>query len=129
MRFRLLSAWIWTGLLVVACWIPGRWIREDDSRDRLGMSQLDKVVHGVLFAGFGLLWTRALGVPGRPVRVLAVGVGLAVLTELGQATSIVDRDADPLDAAADATGLLVGIGAARLWERSAVDREPTTGDC
>jgi hypothetical protein len=118
MRTRNLPAWIWTSLLLAACWIPGYWLHANESRRHLGMSNLDKVVHAALFAGFGFFWLRAPGWPWRTARVVAVGLALAVLTELGQATAIVARDADPLDALADAAGLLAGIGAARLLARA-----------
>jgi VanZ family protein len=111
MRMRTAAAWAWTVLILVACWLPGRWLHVDES-PRHGMPHLDKVVHGMLFAGFGFLWLRALRARGRTARVLAIGLALAVLTELGQATAFIARDADPLDALADAAGLLLGLGAA-----------------
>lgn len=127
MRMRTLVAWIWTGLLLVACWIPGRWLHGDESRMHLGISNLDKVVHGTLFAGFGLLWGRALGTRGRTARVVAVGLLLAVVTELGQATPVIARDADPLDALADAAGLFLGLGAARLLQTEDAGPESANG--
>lgn len=122
MRKRLVAAWVWTILIVVACWIPGAWLRRHESRPK-GFLHIDKVIHGVMFAGVGFLWMRALRTPGRAARVAAFGLTLAVVTELGQATPIVDRDADPLDVLADSIGLLVGMGAAAGWQGTRL-REP-----
>lgn len=129
MRKRTVPAWVCTGLLLVACWIPGRWLHEEETGLDLGITHSDKVVHGLLFLGFGFFWRRALRVRGRTGWILAVGLMLAVVTELGQATTFVGRDADPLDALADVAGLLAGLGAARLLERRVAVPEPETVSC
>ncbi len=74
----------------------------------------DKVVHALTFATLALsgLWARVPLVP------LGLGLlGYAVLTETLQATLPIDRHGDPLDAAADAVGVLVVLGAALLVTR------------
>ena len=71
----------------------------------------DKVVHGALFA--------ALAVTGRlarlPVVPLLLGlVGYAAVSEVLQAVLPINRDGDVLDALADSTGVLVGLGLAAV---------------
>jgi hypothetical protein len=106
-------AWLaigWTVLLLVACWLPADWmpVREPGGSPRR-LPNADKLVHAALFGGFALLWRRA----GWPAgRVVVVGLALAVATEAGQALPMIRRDADALDAAADALGVLAAVGVA-----------------
>lgn len=110
MSNRLIAAAAWTVLLLGACMIPGYWLHMSESKMPFGLIQVDKVVHGVLFAGFGLLW---FGV-GRSrtwlATIVAVGLALAVLTEVGQGLPAIARDPDPMDALADAAGLFAALG-------------------
>jgi VanZ family protein len=72
---------------------------------------LDETVHAGSFFG----WAGLARVAAFPVRAtLAFGVGLAVITELVQATLPWDRSADPSDVLADVVGLALGLGVARL---------------
>ena len=101
-----------TALVLVACLIPGAWLRAE-SRMSVGVSHLDKLVHGVLFAQLAWSWMRAGGGRHRAAWVLGAGAALAVLTELAQGLPAIARDPDPLDALADVAGLLVGLAARR----------------
>jgi VanZ family protein len=99
-------AWAWAAVILGLCWTPRRQMPAGESG--YAIPHLDKAVHLLLFTVFGGLarWTGAAG--GRTVGILGVGVALAVVSELGQATPWVDRDADAHDALADALGLLLG---------------------
>lgn len=112
------AAWIWTLLILVACWLPA-WILPVSEKKGPGIPHLDKLVHFSLFFGFGLLWGWAVAADRRRwLGVLAVGAVLAVLTELGQALPIIQRDAELGDGLADLTGLALGAGLAYLTLRS-----------
>jgi hypothetical protein len=101
---------VWTVLVLVACWIPSDRLPIDEGGSwRWRVPNADKLVHVAMFAGFGLLWMRARPAPGRAAWVLAGGVALAVVSELGQELPIVNRDADVLDVLADVLGVGLGI--------------------
>lgn len=105
---RALLASAWTLVILALCWIPSHLLRVKESGPRPFLfAHIDKLVHFSLFAGFAFLWARV----GRPRAglVLAAGVALAILTELGQELPIVGRDADVLDGLADAIGVAVGL--------------------
>lgn len=75
-----------------------------------GLVRYDKVVHGGLFFLWGLAWRRGgLGTGW----VVALGILMALGTELGQAFMGVGRHADVADAVADAVGLALGAWIAR----------------
>jgi VanZ family protein len=119
MTSRVIPAFAWTCLLLVACLIPGGWLRVNESGYHLGISHVDKLVHCALFAGFSILWIRSARSRRGQLCVFVAGLILAVLTELGQSLPIIGRDSDPLDALADVVGLVLGFGAAyALNERS-----------
>jgi VanZ family protein len=115
MAFRALPAWLWTGLLLFLCLLPRQFTPESRTSPlAVGVPHADKAAHLAMFAGFGLLWTRAVG-PTRRVRmVLLIGVMFAVGTELAQGLVVVDRDPDLLDALADVAGLAAGIASYRF---------------
>jgi VanZ family protein len=108
---------LWTAVIFVACWLPRTWmpIREGAPRARR-VPHADKVVHAVLFAGFGFLWVRALP-RGSGVRVLVLGLLVAVVTELGQNHHWVGRDGSVEDGLADLIGALVGVLSATTWAK------------
>lgn len=86
-----------------------------------GAPPLDKVVHGAMYSGLGWTVARALHRTGRSTTgalILAVlaATGFAGLDEWHQAW--VGRDPALGDWAADAVGLLVGLGVF-LWRRGA----------
>ncbi len=75
----------------------------------------DKAFHLLAFAGVGGAWWLAL----RRVRpVWAVGLSMAVLTELGQALLPYGRAGDPLDALADVAGVALGLLVGRWLRRT-----------
>ena len=106
-------AWIWTMVVLVICWTPKSVlpVSEDVPRAYL-LPHPDKWVHAGIFAVFAFLWMRAWKAPGRIWKILVVGLALALITELGQATWLVQRDADIFDALADAVGVVLGIASA-----------------
>ena len=97
----------WTLIVFGICWTPRTMmpVAEDLPKPFL-LQHLDKVVHFGAFAVFGLAWIAAA--PGRAGRVTAAGVAAAVLSELGQATPLVNRDAEWGDGLADVLGVFAG---------------------
>ncbi len=100
-----LLAFVWTVGILAACSIPGRDLPKVD------IVSFDKMAHFAVFAGFGWLWMRALRgpMPGRTWWVLATGLAYAVLTEIYQGFLPFERTPDPLDALANALGLLAAV--------------------
>ena len=124
-RAPLIWAWAWTALILGACWFPRSWMPVHEAGPKVQrVPHLDKVVHFTMFLGFGLLWMRA--VPGRrgALGVLAGGFLLAVVSELGQAMPLVNRDPGLLDTLADLLGLVAGMAVAaqlsRRWKLAEV---------
>ena len=74
----------------------------------------DKVLHLLLFALLGATGRRA-GLPAGPL--LAGLVIYAGASEVAQATLPIGRAGDVWDAATDTAGILLGLGAHRLWGR------------
>lgn len=93
-------AWSGTLLVVALCYAPAPDLPGPD------VPNLDKLAHVVAFLGIGLAW-RLSGLA--PRRVLLLGLGLVLLTEVGQAVLPTGRTGDVVDAAADALGLVVGL--------------------
>ena len=109
---RVFWARTWTALILVACWLPRGLMPVNESRPhRVRVPHLDKVVHFSMFAGFGFLWLRVDPTRRRTLGVLAGGCLLAVVSELGQALPVVQRDPSVLDGLADSIGLLAGMAA------------------
>lgn len=104
-------AWIWAAMILIACWIPGEQIPEGSNGVSFRVQNLDKAIHATLFAGFGYLAMRAgrLSVR-RSAAVLAAGLALAVVSEVGQGMPFVHRDAGVEDALADCAGLGLSVG-------------------
>ena len=100
-----LIAFFWTLGILAACSIPGRDLPEVD------IASLDKLVHFVVFAGFGWLWMHALRAetPARTALVVVAGLVYAGLTDVYQGLLPFDRTPDPFDALANASGLLVAV--------------------
>ncbi|NNF59110.1 MAG: VanZ family protein [Rhodothermaceae bacterium] len=99
----------WTLAIAIGCSLPG---------NALPVSvwlSFDKVLHLLAFAGFGWLWLRAY--PHAARAVLLSGLLFAVGTEVYQHLMPIGRFFDPIDALADALGLLIGLGAARWHQR------------
>ncbi len=91
-----------------------------------GLPGVDKLVHLAVFAA--VAWTgRLAGVPRG--RLAALLLAHAVVSELLQAAVLPHRSGDPLDAVADAAGVLLGLAlAGRLgrWRETRA-RTPTGG--
>lgn len=114
---RLIMAVIWTIVIMVLCWIPGRMVhRIENGSLWFKIPSLDKLVHGGIFIVFAILWAR-LGTSRRRFTWIALGgLGLAVITELVQKLAIIGRDGTWGDGAIDIAGILLGIVAAPLVE-------------
>lgn len=112
-HYRALAA-LWTIGIMLAVTIPTGGV--PDVHSPLGF---DKVVHAILFLGFGLLWLRGLCPPEqvatsivpseRSLFLLGVGVVFAMSTEIYQYVLPLERLADPYDAVADLVGLFVAF--------------------
>ena len=76
-----------------------------------------------MFLVFAALWARAWSSPRRLVWIALGGIGLAVVTEIGQALPAVGRDASVADVLADVIGLVVGLAVAPYLEPAAVSVE------
>jgi VanZ family protein len=115
MSRRAFWAWAWTALIVVVSWIPKHvmGLKEEENKT-IRMFQLDKVAHVALFLGFAWLWMDAARSRRRVAWVLGTGLLLAVVTEIGQESALVGRDANRLDLLADFLGLILGVAAYRL---------------
>ena len=126
-RIRLLAA-LWTLGIVVAVTIPASSV--PDTPPDIGF---DKIVHLIMFAGFGALWMEALNTAPRSgegwsmrqrlLLVGCIGLILAAGTEWVQHAFLSSRDGDLYDVAANTIGLGAGIGwavwRARVQARSA----------
>ncbi len=109
------AALLWTIGIVAACLIPASTL--SSVQPAVGM---DKVVHVVLFAGFGGLWMRALCPPDAAADravlwrwtagVFAIGVGVAAGTEVLQQVAPIRRMGDPYDLLANLVGLSLAVG-------------------
>lgn len=112
-HYRLLAV-LWTGGILLAMSLPAGNLPNPDSS-----FGLDKIVHVVLFAGFGWLWLRGLCSPDgervsacfrqRGVGFLVVAVLFAVGTEVYQHLLPIQRLADPYDVMADLVGVLAAF--------------------
>lgn len=105
---------LWTVVILVACLLPG------SDLPSLQILSYDKLIHVLLFVGFGWLWTAAF--PHRAVLVLVFGVALGIAIEVVQGMPLISRSPDVFDAISDAIGLLIGVGLG-IWQsrRSVTD--------
>ena len=106
------AALLWTLGIFVALLMPGTDVQQVEFWGS------DKIVHFAIFAGFAMLWMRALRglVRRRAVWIVAVGVAIAVATELAQGV-LPGRSPDLYDALADIGGLVLGTLAYVVWRR------------
>ncbi len=115
--YRLAMAILWTVVIMILCWLPGRMVHElEDESSWFKIPNLDKVVHAGIFVGFSILWARALSSRRRFALVALGGLGLAIVTELVQKLPVVGREGEIADALTDFAGVLVGIVLAPLVE-------------
>lgn len=103
--------WLVAALILIACWIPARRMPVVERVPLV--PHADKAVHFGMFALYGCV--VMLG--GKRSAMLSLGIVLAVVSELGQATPLVGRDASLGDGAADLFGLILGVVFARAWWR------------
>jgi VanZ family protein len=119
-RYRLAMAVSWTLVIVTLCWLPRATVHElEDDASWLLVPNFDKVVHAGIFIVFAVLWARALFSQRRLVWIALGGVGLAVVTEVGQILPVVGRDASVADALTDVIGVVVGLALAPFIEPAA----------
>jgi VanZ family protein len=118
MSRRALLAWCWTLVIMALCWTPRVYLGVDERIHRpFSITNLDKAVHLGIFAVFSFSWMRVESPRFRAGRILIAGLALAVITELGQETPFVNRDATLGDCVADGLGVVVGIVAYELLGR------------
>lgn len=103
----------WTLGILSALFLPGSYIPDSE------LFSFDKVIHFLLFGGFAGLWMVALGdsLDRAAVYIVVLGLGYGILTEVGQSLLDGGREGDPLDAVANAVGVLSGVGAFLLWRK------------
>ncbi len=124
MRWKTWLAVGWTALILILCWTPPQRLpMSEGGTSFFHLAGGDKIIHGGVFAVFALLWRRATS-PGSAPIIAVSGLALAVITELGQATPFVGRDADLWDGIADTAGVLVGLVAAAWFSRRSAGPEP-----
>jgi len=100
-------AMLWTLLIFIACFTPGKDIPQVD------VPFIDKWTHLVLFGGFAFLWlcSRPIRTISWLVSVFFISVALGSFIELMQGLlSFLGRSMEFLDAVADSIGGLLGIG-------------------
>ena len=118
MIWRARLAWSWTLVILFLCWIPRMFLGGSEGGHKpLFVPNFDKFVHMSIFAMYAFLWMR-VGTSGRRAWwILASGVALAVITELGQLVPIVNRDCNLADGLADSLGVVTGLAAYGLFQK------------
>jgi VanZ family protein len=123
MPLKALLAWSWTIVILVLCWIPRMFLSGEEKLPKpFFVPNFDKLVHMGIFAVFAVLWMRVGSSSRRAWWVVAAGVALAVITELGQEIPIVNRDCNVADGLADSVGVIVGLVAYFLAQKLLVRR-------
>ncbi len=101
------QAVLWTLGILVAVTVPASTV--PTGPPEMG---LDKVVHLIMFAGFGLLWMRALAARPRSHALWVVGgtgLALAVGSELLQHAVLATRQGSLYDGVANVLGLVLSL--------------------
>jgi len=115
----------WTAVIACLHAIPGE---DAEVNDWFGLFHLDKVLHLVFFAVWGLSWWIALGKSGvfrgTFLAVLLVGILLGVGLEWAQASWFQGRRWDLFDVVADGLGVCTGYLAFRLIYHGLLPVEP-----
>lgn len=118
MRKWFYAAMGWTVLAAALCWTPRKVVEKVGDETRLfEIPNFDKLVHMGLFVVFSFLWLKATPYPKRFGLIVLGGLALAVVTELGQATTFVNRDARLDDGVFDVLGVVLGAAAYYLLHR------------
>lgn len=97
---------LWTLLILVACFLPGREVPD------VHIPFMDKWVHFVLFGGFSFLWLCSRSHPARRAGIIVflASVLLGYIVELIQGSGLTTgRSYDVYDIFADAIGGLLGV--------------------
>jgi hypothetical protein len=124
MRWTTWLAISWTILILVLCWTPHQNMPFDEGMPSyFHRLQFDKIGHCGMFAAFAFLWRRGTG-PSSAAVIAISGIALAVITEVGQAIPIVNRDADTWDAMADCLGVAIGLVVAGVFQACWKRAEP-----
>jgi VanZ family protein len=119
MRLWLYAAIGWTLLILTLCWTPQSVVEKAGGEHSFTVPHADKIAHAGMFFGFGFLWMQASPSPRRFGPVILGGLALAVITELGQMSNLVNRDGGFDDGLADLVGLTLG---ALAFQRFAASR-------
>ena len=119
-RWRTALAWGWCLVILVLCWFPRTRMPVVETGPGT-IPNLDKVVHFAIFAVFGGLW-RLAGLT--PIRIVAAGSVLAIVSEMGQAVPAVGRDPGLWDAVADIAGVAIVAFVNRGGARAPVEMPP-----
>lgn len=115
MRFWRTAAYTWTLLIAVLCWMPRAVVSRAGGESGFMIPNLDKVIHSGLFLVFAILWMKASPTPKRWIAVLAAGLVLAIVTEVGQTCPLVNRDCGLDDGLFDMLGVVVGVAIYSLF--------------
>ncbi|WP_165250825.1 VanZ family protein [Paludisphaera soli] len=113
MRPWLYAAIGWTLLILGLCWMPKSVVTQAGGERSVRVPHADKIAHTGLFLGLAFLWLKASPAPRRFAPVVLGGLALAVITELGQMSSFVNRDGGLDDGLFDMIG--VGLGGALFY--------------
>ena len=100
------AAILWTLLIFIACFIPGKEI------PNLDIPLMDKWVHFILFGGFSLLWLMAYPTAKTTRQLLVAVIGALfgwLIEELQGLLSFLGRAKDLLDIEADVLGAFLGV--------------------
>jgi VanZ family protein len=117
MRLRIAMAVLWTVVILVLCWMPGKWVQElEQESPWFQVPDLDKVVHWGIFVVFTVLWLRTSTSTWRYAWVALGGLALASISELVQMFPAIGRDAEVGDAITDLIGVALGLALARWIE-------------
>ena len=128
MRWRTALAWTWTVAILAVCWFPRSYMPIDEGgRQPFPIPHFDKLVHAGIFAGFAFLWAGSSPSKGQMAGLIVTGVALAAISEVGQETRFVNRDASWMDGVADVVGLFAGLGLASALGRIGKARTPSAG--
>lgn len=108
-RYARIAAVLWTLLILAGIIMPSQSLPRGPS---LG---IDKLIHFGLFFVFSILWMQAGSSPYLPLLVLGGGLLYGIGTEYLQGVLPVARTPDPVDAAVNTAGTLMGIASHWCW--------------
>lgn len=112
---RLVAAVVWTVLLLGVHSIPKAKLEHIPGGEYVHKEGPDKIGHAVMFMVLGVLWCRV--VPRRAAAIVVAGIGYGAALEFYQSRLVAGRTGSATDVAADAAGLVIGIGVIVLHRR------------